>query len=146
MTIHHLLHQRAALLQQVRLANVAYAFTRLGVFARRAARGGLRGAVGVRPADLAADRPWAELTALEGAPAVLEEHFLEPELAELAEVLAFVREGAGGGDFTFRWEELEQRHRPALRRELARAGIAVAEAPPAPGAPARDDRARREEG
>lgn len=140
MTIHHLLQQRADLLRQARLANAAHAFARLGAFARCAARARLRGAVAVRPADLAADRPWAELTALEGAQSVLEEHFLDSELAELAEVLAFVREEAGGAEFTFRWEDLAQRFRPALRRELERAGVAVEEEPPGAAAP---DRAGR---
>lgn len=144
MTIHHLLQQRAAVLQQARLANAAHAFARLGVFARRAARAGLCGAVGVSPADLAADRPWAELTALDGAQSVLEEHFLESELAELAEVLAFVREEAGAAEFTFQWEDLTRRFQPALRRELERAGVAVEAESPGADAPAPEGRSSRE--
>lgn len=127
MNIHQLLHQRDALLQQARLANVAFAYQRLRLFADRIARAHLRGAVALRAGDLTAARPWPWLAALEGSQAVLEEHFLDEEIVELTDILTFLGEDAAGEGLTLRLEDLAARFLPQLQRELASAGVKLAD-------------------
>ncbi len=122
MNFHQLLQQRDALLRQARLANTAYAYRRLGEFAGRIARAQLHGVVRLDPGDPVAERPWPGLTALEGSQAVLEEHFLDEDIIELADLLRFAGRDVGEG-ITFRLEELGGRHLPGLRRELEQAGL-----------------------
>lgn len=121
MNIRHLLRQRTTLLRQAHLANVAYAHERLGEYGRRIARARLRGLVTLRPAG--GELPWPELVPLDGSPAVLAEHFLDEDVLELADLLAFVRDDRSGAEVTFRLEELAPRFQPALRRELEAAGL-----------------------
>ena len=121
MNFHQLLHQRDALLRQARLANTAYAYRRLGEFAGRITRAQLHGAVRLDPGDPAAERPWPGLSALEGSQAVLEEHFLDEEIIELADILCFLGKEVNPG-LTFRLEDLGGRFLPGLRRELTEAG------------------------
>jgi hypothetical protein len=123
MEMHHLLRQRSALLRRTRLANVAYAYAELGVFAGRIDRGNLRGAVTLHPADPAAGRAWPGLVAEEGSQAVLDEHFLEEELLDLADLLAFATGTEPGRPLAFRLEGFERRFRYPLRRELEGAGV-----------------------
>jgi hypothetical protein len=125
MNIRHLLQQRANLLRQARLANLAYAHERLGTFGARIARARLQGEVILRPAEPSADRLWPELTSDEINPAVLAEHFLDEDLAELADVLAFIHDDERPACFVFRLEDLEKLFRPTLRRELSAAGVVV---------------------
>lgn len=122
MNFHQLLHQRDALLRQARLANTAYAYRRLGEFAGRITRAGLHGVVRLDSGDDAGERPWPGLTALDGSQAVLEEHFLDEEILELADILAFLGRDVEAG-ITFRLEELGGRYLPGLRQELEQAGI-----------------------
>ncbi len=130
MNYHHLLRQRDALLQQARLANVAFAYHRLGEFATRVARARLRGAVVLRAGDPEGGQPWPGLSALEWSQAVLEEHFLDEELVELTDILIFLGEDVDDGGLTLRLEELAERFLPRLRHELEAAGI---ETPGEPG-------------
>ena len=133
MNFHLLLQQRAALLRQARLANIAFAYQRLDTYAARIARARLHGLVRLDRGDPAAERPWPALTALEGSQAVLEEHFVDEDGVELADILEFLGENVNAG-VTFRLEELENRFLPRLRRELESAGIAVTgEVPPMHG-------------
>ena len=94
MKFNELLHRRDELLRQARLANVAYAYQWLGDFAERIERAGLRGTVTLRGPEADEGRTEAVLVANDFSPAVLQEHFLEEEIAELHAVLAFVH-GAG---------------------------------------------------
>ena len=131
MNFHQLLQQRAVLLRQARLANTAFAHQRLVDFTARLARARLHGLVTLRPGEPAAEQPWPELIALEGSQAAIEEHFLDEDIVELADVLAFLGEDMQSAGLTFRLDELESRFLPRLRRELEEAGITVAnEAPP----------------
>lgn len=125
MNIRHLLQQRATLLRQSHLANLAFAYDRLGAWGRQIAQARLRGLVTLRLADAAAERPWPDLIAQEGSQSVIAEHFLDEDVVELADVLAFIREEPGQTSFTFRLEELEAEFCPNLRRELAAAGVVV---------------------
>ncbi len=122
MNFHQLLHQRDALLRPARLANTAYAYRRLGEFAGRITRAQLHGVVRLDSGDPDGERPWPGLTALDGSQAVLEEHFLDEEILELADILRFLGKEADAG-FTFRLEDLGGRFLPGLRLELEQAGI-----------------------
>ncbi|HEY8993783.1 MAG TPA: hypothetical protein VIM71_03785 [Lacunisphaera sp.] len=124
MNFHQLLQQRTALLRQARLANLAYAYERLGVLGRRIDRNKLRGLVGLRPGDPNGEQPWPDFVALEGSQAALEEHFLDEEIVELADILGFLGEDVSSEGLRFRLEELAGRYLPQLRRELEADGIA----------------------
>ena len=124
MKLSHLLHQREALLRQTRLANLAYAYRRLGDFADRIAGARLHGKVCLQPADPAAERYWPVLTALEGNQSVIEEHFTDENIMELEELLVFVT-GETGVEVVFRLEEFEIRFMRPLRLQLIKAGITL---------------------
>lgn len=126
MHLRHLLQQRDDLLRQTRLANAAFAYHRLSEFAQRIARVRLAGAVALRLGD--DERPWPGLVALEGSQAVIQEHFLDEEIVELADILAFLGEVPDGRGVTLRLEELAARFLLPLRRELEAAGVALDEA------------------
>ena len=66
MNYHSLLQQRAALLRQARLANLAFAHDQLGEFAARVARAGLTGEVTLRLADPERELAWPVLAATTG--------------------------------------------------------------------------------
>ena len=130
MNLSKLLHQREALLRQTRLANLAYAYRRLGDFADRIARAGLHGKVCLQPADPATERYWPVLTALEGNQSVIEEHFSDEDILELEELIFFVT-GEDGMDVVFRCEELAARFIRPLRRQLIQAGVTLEPETPA---------------
>lgn len=121
MKFFQLLHQRETLIRQAHLANVAFAYQRLGDFGARIARAGLRGEVTLRTADSAVDLP--ELLAHDFNQSVIEEHFLDEDVFDLEAILKFLGEIDGKNDVTFRLEDLENRFRPALRRELEQEGV-----------------------
>lgn len=123
MKLHQLLQQRQELLRRARLANAAFAYRELGAFAARIARGRLRGQVTLHMADAASGRAWPALVADEGSQAVLDEHFVDQDMLDLADLLVFASGGEHRTSFTFRIEELDGRFRPALRRELESAGV-----------------------
>ena len=129
-----LLQQRFVLLRQAHLANLAFAYVQLREFAERIARSRLSGAVCLRQADPEREGYWPQLIALEGSPAVLEEHFTEEDVAELADLLAFATDG--DDDLTFRLEEFAGRFVRPLRQELEKGGVEL----PADGADLEDSR------
>src|SRR5262249_34981849 len=102
-----LLAQRRALLRKARMANLALAYVTLGGFARRIARARLKGRETLRHAAPHAERYWATLTALDGRQAVIEEHFSEQDLMDLADVLGFIT-GSDALDVTFCLEEISE--------------------------------------
>ena len=131
MKLSNLLAQRRALLQQARLANLAFAHQRLSDFARRIVRARLAGEVRLQQATPDAERYWASLTALQGSQSVIEEHFTDDDIMDLADVIAFAT-GETDVDFTFRVEELSDRFLAPLREQLVRAGVVIdGEIPPA---------------
>lgn len=124
MKISKLLATRQALLRQTQLANLAYSYTTLEKFAQRIATGNLHGLVKLRPADPDEESFWASLIALEGSQSVLDEHFADEEILELAEALTF----AGEGDFDeveFRLEELAEKYVLPVRQLLEGSGIVI---------------------
>jgi hypothetical protein len=120
MKISKLLAQRQGLLQQTQLANLAFAYAKLGEFAGRVARAQLTGEVNLRQGTPEVGIGWATLTAHEGSQSVVEEHFTEEEI--------------------FRLEELTERFVVPLRRELEGRGVVfdgpadTLESPDGPGA------------
>lgn len=124
MKLSKLLTNRPNLLRQVRLANLAFAYQALSDFAARVERTTLRGAVSLKPADPAADRYCATLTALECNQSLIEEHFIDEDLMLLADVIAFAT-GHPGFEVTFHLDDLEEDFIAPLRAELERAGVEV---------------------
>src|SRR5512147_352984 len=110
-----LLNYRDELVRHARLANVAYAYQWLTDFSARVALSGLRGEVVLRAADTEGNPRRASLTAADFSQAVVQEHFLDAEIAELAAVLAFVHNGGVVVALRFRLEEVGTRFLPALR-------------------------------
>jgi hypothetical protein len=119
-----LLAQRQAVLRQARLANLAFAYRTLGIFERRIARAQLSGRVLLKPAAPQAERYCASLVALEGNQSVLEEHFSDEDLADLADVLGFIC-GNESAEITFCLEELEEAFLVPLRVKLEREGVQI---------------------
>ncbi len=129
MNFAELLHQRDGLLQQARLANLAFAHERLAEYALRLRRAGLSGAITVQAADPAAEIAWPTLVAPDIARAVLDEHFLDEDAVELDELLEFLRaEGVAVQDTVCR-ADIEGRLLPWVRRELARHGVRLPSRP-----------------
>lgn len=124
MNLSTLLLHRPGLLMQVRLANLAFAYETLERFAARIARGRLHGTVVLKSAAPELEQFCATLTALDGNQSVIEEHFTEEELAELADVLAFLFHHPAT-DETFRLEDVAERFLMPVRAELERAGVAI---------------------
>ena len=125
-----LLHHRDALIRQARLANVAFAHHRLGEFAARIARARLHGAVTLHGGDATGDQPWPRLVADEGSQAVIEEYFLDEDVIELADILAFLHDTSRLTELTLRLEEIGSRYLPRLRQELEQADIAPGQETP----------------
>ncbi|HLP26421.1 MAG TPA: hypothetical protein VK477_12135 [Acidobacteriota bacterium] len=123
MNFSELLHHREALLRQARLANLAFAFARLSDYAQRIAHAGLRGPATLHEAEPEAERFWPTLTVHHGNQSVIEEHFLDEDIEELDEILLFLEDQGFDVDYTFDLESMPQRHLPALRRELEKAGV-----------------------
>lgn len=123
MKFSELLHQRDVLLRQARLANIAFAYEWLRDFARRARRARVQGMLTLRDGDPGDGQPWPVLDADETNASVLAEHFLEEDVVELADILAYLNDGARPAERRFRLEELECSIIPALRRELEGAGV-----------------------
>src|SRR5688500_15637874 len=95
-----LLVRREAMLRQARLANLAFAFATLQKFSARITRAQLDGRVTLAHAAPQAERYWASLTALDMNQSVIEEHFTDHDVMELADVVSFVA-GNEALDITF---------------------------------------------
>ncbi|MBA4137291.1 MAG: hypothetical protein C0518_08250 [Opitutus sp.] len=131
MNFQKLLQQRDALLRQARLANVAFAYQRLRDFADRLERAGIAGALSVHPANPEADRFMPTLVAHASHQSVIDEHFLDEDVADLADILRFLSQEDDAVEFTFDAGQLEHNFLPLLRRELERAGVtSLGVAPP----------------
>jgi hypothetical protein len=122
-----ILAQRSALLHQVRLANLAFAYAKLNEIAARIARARLRGSINLKQAGADAEFGGTPLTALEGNQSVFEEHFTDEELTDFADAIAFIT-GLDRLDLTFRIEETADNFLTPLRQELEQAGVAFDQA------------------
>ena len=130
MKLTDLLAQRQALLRQAHLANLAFAYERLGEFARRITRGGLRGPVVLKRADPENGREWPVLIALCGSQAVLDEHFSEEDIIDLSDVIAYALD-ARDSEVAFNLGEVRPLFQRPVRLALEEAGVRVDE-PPVP--------------
>lgn len=124
MKISSLLARRRALLRQAHLANLAYAFDRLSEFSARIDRARLNGLVRLQQCTPGTDRYWASLTAMQGSQSVIEEHFSDDDLMDLADVIAFATAEIEI-DLTFPIEELADRFIAPLRARLEQAGVVI---------------------
>jgi hypothetical protein len=138
MKLSSLLAQRQTLLQQARLANLAFAHHRLSGLTERITRARIRGEVRLRHAAPDAELHWPTLTALQGNQSVIEEHFTDVDIADLADVIAFAK-GVSDVDFTIPIETLAERFLPPLRNQLEQAGVALDENEPHAGSVHLDD-------
>ncbi|MBL9201248.1 MAG: hypothetical protein JNL39_12120 [Opitutaceae bacterium] len=123
-TLSLLLAQRPALLRQVRLAHTAFAHATLATWVARITRARLNGPVTLRSADPGEERFCATIIARDGRQSIIEEHFTEEDVRDLAEAMAFVT-CSDELDLTFELEDLETRFLGPVRAELERAGITI---------------------
>lgn len=133
MQLSHLLHQRPALLRQVRLANLAFAYAKLAGFADRIARARLHGECRLEPVAPEAERYLTTLTALEGSQSVIEEHFTDEDLTDFADAIVLAT-GEPPHEINFRLEHVPDLFLAPLRQQLEQAGVALdlAASPDAP--------------
>lgn len=131
MKLSTLLSQRPALLRQMQLANTAYAFQTLSRFVARSERAHLRGEVTLTQASPDAPVPGATLTPLAANQSIVEEHFTDEDLMELADVFAFAAglPGNSGFEVTFRIEDVPSLLLAPLRQALEEAGVLIDAAP-----------------
>lgn len=122
-----LIAQRSELLQQVRLANFAFAYQTLREFSVRIARGQLRGKVTLTPIDPDEERFMVTLTAHEMPQSRIEEHFSDEDLALFADVMGFAT-GHPEHELMFHIDQLGE-FVSALRGDLERSGIEIDDAP-----------------
>jgi hypothetical protein len=118
-----LIKQRADLVRQARLANVAYAYRELSRFAQRVERGNLRGEVELRESAPESECYWATLTAVGLQQSVIDEHFDDQDIVDLADLVAFATDAEDVLE-TFRIEDLRQLFAEPLKKELQAAGVA----------------------
>jgi hypothetical protein len=123
MNFQELLLHRAALLQHARLANLAFAYDRLRMVAARFRQAGIVGCVTLHPVDPEAERFLPALVAHASSQAVIDEHFLDEDVAELSDVLAFLDDEGVPVELTFAAEDIEERWLPSLRGVLERNGL-----------------------
>lgn len=119
-----LLKRRQDLLQQVRLANLAFAYTVLQRFRNCVQRAQLVGRVTLKHASPQADLYWASLTAHDVNASVIEEHFSDDDIMELSDVLAFVT-GNDAVEITFDVEDVADLFLLPLRVELESEGVSI---------------------
>lgn len=113
-----LLNHRDEILEAAKQANIAYAHQWLGDFAGRVERAGLSGQVILRGPNREEGRREPVLLAQDFSQAVIEEHFLPEEIAELHAVLGFVHDTAEINEASFPLGEIGRVYVPALRRAL----------------------------
>ena len=119
-----LLSRRHALLSEARLANIAFAFATLQKFSSRIARAQLSGRVTLANAAPHEERYWASLIALTTSQSVIEEHFTDEDVIEMADVLAFAT-GNDARELTFELANFEEHFLRPLRAELEKGGIII---------------------
>jgi hypothetical protein len=124
MKLSTLLANRSSLLRRAQLANLAYAYSTLRLLADRIARAKLTGWVRLRQAGVNEDPYEASLDALEGNQSLIEEHFTDQEIVEMADSIAFA-EDADTLDIEFPIEELREKFVDPLRLELKDAGVTL---------------------
>ncbi len=124
MKISHLLSQRRLLQERARLSNLAYALARMSEFCLRIERARLGGNVHLLEADPSMERFDHLFEALDGNQSVLEEHFLERDVADFTDAVAYAT-GEPVVDQTFDLAEVEVRFLRPLRERLEKRGVDI---------------------
>ena len=122
MKLSDLLASRKTIVQQAALANLAYAYEVLTAFADRIANARLRGIVRLQQASEPREGEWPTLTALTGNQSVIDEHFTDSDILEMAEAVFFVTDNRER-DASFPIEELAALHLAPLRELLEKSGV-----------------------
>jgi hypothetical protein len=131
MKLSKLLATRQGILRQAWLANLGYAYATLKTLADRVETAQLSGRVRLQPADPTEERYWAALTALEGNQSVIEEHFSDQDVLDLADAAVFAV-GAEFGEIEFPLENLAEQFVAPIRTTLDQAGVILDENSPHP--------------
>jgi hypothetical protein len=125
MKLSALLASRSTILRQAALAHTAAAWLTLQHASMRIAAAGLRGTVRLRQSDPGEDESvWATLTSDEINASVLEEHFTEDDLLEIAEAVAYATD-ADFADAEFRIETLGETYAAPLLASLQKSGVKI---------------------
>lgn len=124
MKLSQLLRQREGLLQQLRLANLSYAYAKLTDFAGRIRRARLTGEVVLRQAAPSLERYTASLTTREGNQSVIEEHFADEDVADLADIVSYLT-GEPELDVVFPIDEVADKFLRPVRQELEHIGVSI---------------------
>jgi hypothetical protein len=122
MKLSSLLTHRLFHVRQARLANLAFAHQTLADFAQRLARARITGRVRLQHATPEDDQYCATLTALDAHQSVIEEHFTDGDIMDLADVMAFLN-GRAANDLTLRIEDIGEKLLSPIRTELEREGV-----------------------
>lgn len=125
MKLSALLASRSTILRQAALAHAAAAWLTLNNASRRVALAGLHGDVRLRQTDPdEGEAPWASLTSDTIRASVLEEHFTEDDLVELAEAVAYATDSPSA-DVEFPIESLGDLYATPLLQTLEKAGVVI---------------------
>jgi hypothetical protein len=125
MKLSALLASRSTILRQAALAHTAAAWLTLQNASTRISAAGLHGTVRLTQADPdSGEAPWATLTSDEIRPSVLEEHFTEDDIVELADAVAYASDSALV-DVDFLIETLDEAYAAPLRHALEKAGVTL---------------------
>lgn len=124
MKLSDLLASRKAIVHQATLTNLAYAYQVLTSLAGRITGARLRGIVRLQQASEPREGEWPTLTALTGSQSVIEEHFTDGDILELAEAVFFVADHHER-DLSFPLEELSSLFIAPLREVLEKAGVTI---------------------
>ena len=93
MNFSKLLSSRQSILRQAHLANLAFSYFTISRLADRAAKAGLSQRVRLRATSVGEETIPASLTALTGSQSVIEEHFSDEDVLQLADSMEFALEG-----------------------------------------------------
>jgi hypothetical protein len=134
MKLSKLLATRKIIIRHANLANLAYSYLTLKRLADRVAVAKLKGRVKLRQTDAADELYWASLIAVDGSQSVIEEHFSDEDIMDLADAVAFAIEGEFA-EIDFRLEEMPDAFVDPLRLILNQAGITIDLDDPSPPEP-----------
>lgn len=125
MKLSALLASRSTIIRQAALAHTAAAWLTLQYTSMRIAAAGLHGTVRLLQSDPdEGESPSAVLTSDEIRASILEEHFTDEDLLELAEAVAYATD-SDYADVEFRIETLGELYAAPLLETLKKAGVTV---------------------
>lgn len=122
MKLSQLVGARQHLLRCAHLANLGFAYRLLEDYATRIERARMTGLVNLKSPEAGEETCWAELTAVEGHQSIIEEHFTDEDLMDLADAVAYMTD-CDAVDVTFRLEHFTEVFLVPLRSVLDEAGI-----------------------